>query len=890
MRDGAADAAAVDGTMAHVSQPVAPTTPTDDAPRRWRDRPGWLRWTAYVAAALVLVLVAASVFAITSVRRSFPQTSGTIQVPGLGAEVTVVRDASGIPQIYADTSADLFFAQGFVQAQDRFYEMDIRRHITAGRLSEMFGEETLETDKVVRTLGWRRIAERELNKLSPEALDHLESFSAGVNAYLDDKSPGELSLEYTLLAIGGLDYQVEDWTPADSVAWLKAMAWDLRGNMQEEIDRAMASTRLDAEQIEELYPAYPYDRHRPIVEGGGIVGGQYRQDAAPGNVAARAPLGPETAAAVLPQLEAVKKALDELPVMVGTGDGVGSNAWAVDGDHSTTGEPILANDPHLAPTVPGVWYQMGLHCTELSEACPYDVAGFTFAGFPGVIIGHNQRIAWGFTNLGPDVTDLYLEAVEGERYRRGKNWREFTRRQETIRIAGGEPFTFTVRSSVHGPLLSDVSSTYASVGANAPVRDGAPDRHEGYAVALSWTALRTTRTAEAVFDIDKATTWEEFRGAARNFAAPSQNMVYADRDGHIGYQAPGLIPIRTAAHRGAYPAPGWDKDYDWTGDFVPFEELPSVLDPAEGFVATANQAPIDATYPRRLGEDWDAGYRSQRIVDVLTRRGTLSPTAMADLQLDTRNGFAGSLIPYLLDIDAGSRYYSDGQRLLEDWDLTQPADSAAAAYFNAVWRNLLELTFADELPASVEVDGGSRWFEVVARLLEEPNSDWWDDDATEDVHEGRDDVLRAALREARDELVRLQSRSPEGWTWGHQHTLRLENQTVGQSDLGLIARVVNRGPWEVGGGTAIVNATGWNAAEGYEVNWVPSMRMVVSMADLDDSTWVNLTGASGHAFSDHYTDQTELWADGRTLPWAFTADAVDAAARDRLTLEPDEGP
>ena len=869
--------------MASVSHPASPQAPAQDEGRRWRERPVWLRWLVYTAILLTLALVAAGIFAVDAVRTSFPRTSGTIDVPGVTAEVTVHRDAQGVPQIYADTAEDLFFAQGFVQAQDRFYEMDVRRHITAGRLSELFGEDTLETDKVVRTLGWRRVAEQELQKLSPEALGYLEAFSSGVNAYIEDRSPRELSLEYTLLTLGGLDYEVEEWTPADSVAWLKAMAWDLRGNMQEEIDRAMASTRVDASEIAELYPEYPYARHRPVIDGGAVVEGEFDLTAPPRTAAARPPL----AAEAVGRLEAAGRALDALPTMVGRGDGIGSNAWVVDGDHSTTGAPILANDPHLAPTLPGVWYQMGLHCTEVSDACPFDVSGFTFAGFPGVVIGHNQRIAWGFTNLGPDVTDLYLEAVDGERYLRGKKWRDFERREETIDVAGGEPFTFTVRSSVHGPLISDVSPLHASVGANAPVSRSAPDRDGGYAVALAWTALETTRTAEAVFEINRATGWEEFRKAARSFAAPSQNMVYADVDGHIGYQAPGLIPIRRPIHRGEYPAPGWDKRYDWTGKYVPFEAMPNVLDPEEGFIATANQAPVDRSYPYFLGSSWDHGYRSQRIVELLTKKGALSVEDMSEIQLDTYNGFAPTLVRYLLEVPAGSRYYSSGQQLLTDWDFTQPADSAAAAYYNAVWKHLLELTFTDQLPSTVEVAGGSRWFEVVRRLLEVPNDPWWDDVDTTVVREGRDDILRQAMRDARDELVHLQSRRTDGWTWGHQHTLTLENQTVGQSDVGLIARLVNRGAWEVSGGPSIVNAIGWNAADGYEVNWVPSMRMVVSLADLDDSTWVNLTGASGHAFNDHYTDQTELWVDGETLPWPSTRSAVEDLAEETLTLSPD---
>ena len=864
-------------------QPAEPEEPPRSAqPRRWRDRPSWLRWTAYVAIVVVLALVVAAGFAVETVRKSFPQTSGTIDVPGLSAEVTVVRDAYGVPQIYADNAADLFFAQGYVQAQDRFFQMDVRRHLAAGRLSEMFGVETLETDKVVRTLGWHRVAEQEVADLDPQTTRYLESFSAGVNAYIGDRSPSELSLEYALLGLSGHDYEVEKWSPADSVAWLKAMAWDLRGNMQDEVDRAMASTRLDASQIAQLYPDYPYDRNQPTVRGGAVVDGAFDQDAPPGSGAARAGLDP----AAVEALRNVQKALSAVPTVVGTGSGVGSNAWVVDGNHSTTGQPILANDPHLAPSVPGVWYQMGLHCTEVSDACPFDVSGFTFAGFPGVVIGHNQQIAWGFASMGADVSDLYLEAVDGERYLRGKKWREFDRRQETINVAGEEPFTFTVRSSVHGPLLSDVSPLYASVGANAPAPPTAPDRGTGYAVSLAWTALRKTRTAAAVFDLDRATSWDELRGAARKFAAPNEGIVYADRDGHIGYQAAGLVPIRRSVHLGDYPAPGWDRAYDWTGRFVPFDALPSVLDPENGYLTTANQPPVDPSYPYFLGNAWDYGYRSQRINDLLKQKGTLSVGDMSRMQLDTRNGLAPVLVPYLLRVDAGSHYYSAGQQLLADWDFTQAADSPAAAYYNAVWRNLLELTFRDQVPVSVGIDGGSRWFEVVRRLLKQPNDPWWDDTSTDTVREGRDDILRSALREARDELVQRQSRRPDHWTWGHQHTLTLVNEGTEQANLGFLGRLVNRGTWPLPGGSSVVDATGWDASLGYEAESVPSMRMVVSLADLDDSTWVNLTGASGHAFDGHYTDQTDRWAAGETLPWRFSRDAVEAGAADTLTLRP----
>jgi penicillin G amidase len=531
---------------------------------------------------------------------------------------------------------------------------------------------------------------------------------------------------------------------------------------------------------------------------------------------------------------------------------------------------------------------MGLHCTTLTAACPFDVTGFTFSGLPGVVIGHNQQIAWGFTNLGPDVVDLYLEKLDGKTYLYDGKQRPLVTHDETIKIFGEDkPFTFTVRATRHGPLLSDVSPELSTVGANAPTPRNAPDRGNGYAVAIAWTALTPRNTADAIFEIDKATNWDQFRDAARDFAAPSQNLVYADRNGHIGYQAPGAIPIRKSGNTGDYPVAGWLASNDWTGKYVPFDALPSVLDPKDGFVATANQAVTGPDYPYYLGDSWSTGYRSQRIVDLLQRKARLGVDDMSRIQLDTRNGFAPTFVPYLLRILIPSSYLAAGQRLLPGWDFTQPPGSPAAAYYNAVWRNTLALTFDDQLRESIRPNGSDRWWEVMRRLLADPTNDWWDNRDTEGVIETRDDILRQAMAAARDELVRTQARRAGDWTWGHHHQMDLENQSVGQSKIGLVRRLFNRGGFEVGGGGGMVDATQWNAAVGYDVTAAPSMRMVVSLADLDDSTWVNLTGVSGHAFDQHYTDQTDLWVKGETLPWAFSRAAVDAAEEDTLTLVPE---
>ena len=580
----------------------------------------------------------------------------------------VVRDGHGVPQVYADSSHDLFYAQGFVQAQDRFYEMDVRRHITSGRLAEMLGEDALDADKFIRTMGWRRVAEEELSLLDPDTTAYLEAFSAGVNAYIDAHSPSEMSLEYSVLALNGLDYTVEEWTPADSVAWLKAMAWDLRGNMEDEIDRAILAGRHSEADIAELYPPYPYDRHRPIVEQGAVVDGVYEQDAV--RTGTRKPARPAYGDAVVDALEDLRSGLDAMPEMLGRGDGLGSNAWVVDGEHSTTGEPILANDPHLGVSVPGIWYQMGLHCNEVTEECPFDVTGFTFAGLPGVVIGHNRDIAWGFTNLGPDVVDLYLEKIDGQRYVYDGKRRDLELRDETIEVLGrDEPFTFTVRSTRHGPLLSDVSAELSTVGANSPTGADAPTRGNGYGVAMAWTALTPANTADAIFGMNTASTWDEFRAAAADFAAPSQNMVYADREGHIGYQAPGQIPIRKSGNDGDYPAEGWLPSDDWTGKYSPVRRAAQRARP-RGRLRRHRQPgrhrhelPL---LPRRL-----VGLRLPQPADRGPARAEGASCSVEDmeaLQLDDRNGFAPTLVPYLLDVLMPSDYLGAGQRLLQRWN------------------------------------------------------------------------------------------------------------------------------------------------------------------------------------------------------------------------------
>ncbi len=655
------------------------------------------------------------------------------------------------------------------------------------------------------------------------------------------------------------------------------MAWDLRGNMDEEIERARLSVDRSPEQVDELYPRYPYERHAPIIN---------RPSAPRPGVHARPALGP----AALAALEAVRRGVDAIPDLMGKGEGIGSNSWVVSGEHTVGGKPLLANDPHLSPSIPGIWYQMGLHCNTVDADCPFDVSGFTFAGVPGVVIGHNRDIAWGMSNLEPDVTDLYLEKVTGKTYL-------YDGKQVPLeRARRGDPGRGRLLEADHRalhqarPLLSDVSAELSSVGANAEVGTDAPERENGYAVALAWTALTPRPTADALFMFDTASNWTEFREAAARFAVPSQNLVYADRTGNIGYQAPGAIPIRKGGRTGDYPAEGWRPENDWTGRYVPTEALPNELNPAEGFISAANQAVTGPDYRFYLTDSPDQGYRSQRIRNLLTRAldqgSDVDVRDMTRMQLDERNPIAPVLLPYLMRQLMTAEYYADGQRLLLDWDFTQPADSAAAAYFNVVWSNVLRLTFHDQLPRQLWPDGSDRWMAVVSNLLRQPDNQWWDDSETEGVVEDRDLILSEAMRDARDELTRKVALSPNRWTWGQLHRLDLENQSLGRSGIGAVEAIFNRGPFKVGGGSSSVDATSWEADLGYTVTAAPSMRMVVDLDDLERSRWVSLTGASGHAASGHYRDQTPLWVAGDTLPWAFDRDAVSKATEDRLVLEP----
>lgn len=836
--------------------------------------------------------------ALTIVRRPFPDYDGEVRLPGLKGKVTILRDGRGVPHIYAPDVESLFRAQGYVHAQDRFFEMDLRRHVASGRLAELVGNvgEAVRSDVVVRTLGWRKVAEDELELTSPATRAALDAYAAGVNDYLRGRSPSQLSLNYTLLGTRTRLPRVEPWNTLDSLTWLKALAWDLRSDDRSELDRArIFATVNDVTRVNQLFPSYPYLERGPVTELAASAERPARRlplpSADPGGFAWA--LGTDGAQSAL---QAARSALAAVAPLLAADGEAGSNSWVVSGALTATGKPLLATDLHLAPSIPAAFHQVGLHCQQVTQTCPYDVSGFSAAGMPGVLNGHTARVAWGMTGSHTDVTDFFLEAVIDGSYLRDGRMVPLDTREEVIQVADGSSVRIVIRATRHGPLLSDVVLS-PDAGSEVPTNGLPLDRMSGYGVSVAWTGLRPGRSMDAVLAMNAATSVAELRTAAGMLSAPSQNVVCADVDGHIGYQMAGLTPARrtpavpsAVPSDGTWPQPGWDSGHDW-GRFVSPRRLPGAVDPAEGFLVAANQAPVRGDVEPRITGAWDYGYRSSRIRTRLGQATAsnrrLRVSDMAAIQVDTRNGIAEELVPRLLDMEVDP-FTKEAQDLLRGWDYTQPADSAAAAYFNMVWETLLDLTFADEMPDDAGLSGDGRWFEVVRRLLERPKDPWWDDRGTPGLVEARDAVLHRSLVEARERLTSRLGKDPERWRWGHPHSVELTTGRLPKDVWPMATRwLLDRGPYEADGGSSVVSAFSWNAETGgFHVTSAPSMRMVVDLADQDRSRWVNQTGVSGHAGHGNYDDQVEAWLKGWTYRWVSSERAVRARAEDELRLVP----
>jgi penicillin amidase len=574
--------------------------------------------------------------------------------------------------------------------------------------------------------------------------------------------------------------------------------------------------------------------------------------------------------------------------------GIGSNDWVVGPEMSSTGGALLANDPHLGISMPSIWFINGLHCRTVSEACPFDVAGVSFPGVPGVVLGHNARIAWGATNIDPDVQDLVIEAVDPanpDAYMHDGASTPFEIRHEQIKVAGEDPVDLEIRSTVHGPILNDVDDR---------LKDAPP-------MAIRWTAnLEPDRTLEAILGLNTAASFQDFRESLALYGAPAQNFVYADVDGHIGYQFPGYVPIRSNPEdRGDRPVRGDDGSGEWTGR-IPFDELPWQFDPEGGRVVTANNAAVDADYPHFVAQEWDPGFRAERIIEQIDLYGAdgLTVEEMRSIQTDDAPLAARDIVPMLDGADPPGT--DDGTTIatrISDWDGACNQGSLGCAAWNAWQYRVLRDIFDDDLGTLARDYVGSPFSWVVLRgLLDDPTSAWWDDTTTSDVTETSEVIVARAMDEAGAEL-RATFGAPDHWSWGRLHTATFREATLGQSGIGPLEWYFNEGPHAVPGTAGAVNNTYvrfmWAYPDPDDPDYVPvgidhvfdmtnmpSYRLTIDMRDLDGARLIITTGQSGNPFDRHYNDQIGPWTDGETVPLPFTATAVTAAAASTLTLTP----
>ena len=815
-----------------------------------------------------------------------PVHDGELTVDGLNDSVQILRDDWGIPHIYASNTHDLFFAQGYIHAQDRWWQMEFFRHIPSGRLSELVGESQLGTDLFFRTLGFQQIVAQEVESMDENTRDSLQAFADGVNAYILNRTPDDLALEYSLLGLTGLNLEIEPWTPEDSLLWGKFMAFELSGNESNERLLSKLYDSIGQELADQWAPPWPFGEKPTIL--------------IPEDL-------PLTAASVPKSVVDTGGTSGFNTQLAGNftdghleslgfqrGEGIGSNNWVVHGNITESGKPLLANDMHLRLQMPSIWYEIGLHCQPVDDDCPFNVTGFTFSPTAAVIAGHNDLIAWGHTNVGPDTQDLYQIHINPDnelQYEWNGEWREMTIRNETIYIGNlAEPVMVAVRETHLGPIITD----------NNLDDDGLVEGfNNDNALALRWTALEPGTIFTAVFKLNLASNWDEFREALRFWDTPSQNIVYADTEGNIGYQMSGRIPFRIETHSGLLPVPGWTNEFEWPG-FIPYDNLPRIFNPERGFVATANQAVVPLEYYSQLeielgegfnyfiGQQWAYGYRGQRIVGLLEELQPHNIGTFQSIQGDNKMISAEELVPYLESVKFDSEELNNARNWMLDWDYQMHKDSPQAALYAQFWASLMNNLYEDQLGDVAGSSGGTRDMWATFLLMDDPENEWWDDINTDSIIETRDMIIVRAFEGGYAATKKVLGEERDQWRWGDLHTLTFVSNPLGQSGIDLIENLVNRGPVATSGGSAIINATGWDATSGnFAVGGGPSERVIYDLSDFANSVAMHTTGQSGHPFSAHYGDMIDPWRNIEYHPMLWSREQVKQAAISTLILKPE---
>lgn len=755
-----------------------------------------MHWLKNLLLISLSVLLVGGAGAYLWLRTSLPTIDGSLALSGLEEPVTVTRDTDGIPHIKAASERDAYFALGVIHAQDRLWQMDFQRRLGQGRLSEVLGTPTLATDRYMRTLGLYRLAKESLRYLTPETRNALEAYSDGVNAWLEAQR--EAWWRAWPVEFYLLRYRPEPWQPADSLVWGRTMGLFLSRNWQEEMLRAKIVRALGKDALDTLLPPYP--------------------DSAP----------------------VTYSSLIDNPLA----EGSASNGWVLDGTRTASGKPLLANDPHLRFRAPGVWYLARVSAPE------FDVTGATVPGMPFTVLGHNREIAWGFTSAETDVQDLFIETLlpdDNNRYATPDGPRALTLRKERISVRGRDEQVFTVRETRHGPVVSDLDP-----GISALAR-----KDEVVSLAAA-SLLPDDRTADALYALNRAGNWQDFREALRNWHAPHQNIFMASRTGETGMISPARIPIRRSG-QGDVPATGADGLQDWTG-FIPFERLPQMRNPASGTIVNANNQLVrPKSSPDWFGRNRSPGYRAARIEKILASAPRHDIDAMTRLQMDSVSPMARELLPLMAETTPIAERDRRALALLGGWDGSMLRDSPQPLIFAAWLAALKKAVFADELGNLYGAFSGFRTQSIKRVLTAEPR--WCDNTATKETETCKD-VLTRALNAAVTSLAGQYGDDPAAWRWGDAHQARLDHPVLGR--VPVVGTLFNvRLPSD--GGSYTVNRAHMrpdSSRAPFAAVHGAGLRAVYDLSDLTGSRFMVAPGQSGNRLSPHYRDMAKRWRDG----------------------------
>ncbi len=764
-------------------------------------------------------------------KASIPDYSGEIRFPGLTSAVTVYRDSLAIPHIYADNDADLYRATGFVLAQDRMWQMDLLRRITEGRLSEIFGEDYIDTDLLMRSLRIREKSKKVLSTASPEIREALQAYSDGINFYIRNHP---LPPEFTILS-----YRPELWQPEHSINLIGYMSWDLTSGWNTEMILHQLNEEITPDHINELIP--DLSNHNSPVFGQSqlkISGTEHT-------------------------LLTAAKDLRKLGGEIFNG----SNNWAVSGSRTQSGKPLLANDMHLGLMAPGIWYQIHQH-----TANGLHVTGLLLPGQPFVICGHNDSIAWGMTNVAVDDLDFYAETLNNDstRYRVDGQWKDLQIKEEIIKVKGGDEVRKRLRFTHRGPLINRFKKVHTTP------------------LSIRWIGNEMSNEIRTVYLLNRASDWNDFRDAVSTFKSVSQNIVYADVAGNIGLQTAAGVPIREG--KSTMIQRGDTSLYDWTG-LVSFEELPFQYNPETGYVSSANNKTVTDEYPYTIGYWYALPDRINRIREMLEATDKHDIKSFATMHSDYRSKKAEQFTPFLLSLLTPSCPWTPTEKTviqkLSEWDYTLTKGSAEATVFEVLYRKTAELLIRDDLsPQKLRLLMSHILLieNLMNNLLVTGRSVWTDDIKT-DGQETLNQIVTRALKETVTELQQQLGKDPETWQWGKIHTLTLSHPLGGIPILNKIFKL-NRGPFEVPGSFHTVTPYSYSYNHAYQVHHGASHRHIYDLSDWDISQTVIPTGTSGIPASDHYLDQTTLYLNHQYHNDPFSREAILQESRYIMTLTP----